>query len=150
MRSGIKYCGELRRHVSACVLVLVHILSHALKIYFQLTCVALLAAYDRVTPPGVAMHRFVVQHSVMLSAMPFLNAVGGGVTGIAVAVGVDMTSGGRVALAALGAAAVTTLVVAGTALSAQVGLVRALRCATATVSTKTVPNPIAHLTNQRM
>lgn len=77
------------------------------------------------------MHRFVVRHSVMLSAMPFLNAVGGGLTGMALAVGVDMTSSGRVALVALGAAVCTTFVVAGTAASAQVGLVRALRCACA-------------------
>lgn len=76
--------------------------------------------------PCYAIRSFVIANSTMLSATPLLNAVAGGLVGAALAVGVDMTQGGQVALLALGSAGLTTVVVTGAALSGQLGLYRVL------------------------
>lgn len=76
------------------------------------------------------------QHSLVLSAIPFFAVVSGGFMGLALITGIDMMAP-KLTLMAMGQFGGTILLVAGTALRGQIGLVRAITASsTATKSNR--------------
>lgn len=77
--------------------------------------------------PTVAMRSFVIQQSLSLSLIPFLTATSGGLIGLALAIGIDMThQGGLVPLVAYGDFVMTSVLVGGASIFGQIGLYRTL------------------------
>lgn len=76
--------------------------------------------------PVSSMSSLVASHSLVLSTFPFLNALSGGLQGVAVAIGLDMTQSSYVAKMAYGAATLTACIISAVALSGQLAMYRAI------------------------
>lgn len=76
------------------------------------------------------------QHSLVLSAIPFFAVVSGGFMGLALITGIDIMASPKLTLVAMGQFGGTILLVAGTALRGQIGLVRAITKSSSTAASK--------------
>ena len=83
-----------------------------------------------VAPRKFIQKGLILRHSLALSSIPFLAVTSGGFMGLTLIVGIDMTvCSPSLTYVAMGQLCFTILLVAGTALRAQIGLVRAITAA---------------------